>query len=268
MTVTIAQGPAAARTEPGRQVATGATGDILLLAGGGRVWAGHAAGPFTANFFGHGAFVGGLLGEGAFRPEVFADGSLHQGHPANSFTERNVMSLVFEVPNTLLGTTGTIGAWAVVSLYGHAPTQQVARMAHPVIVFYFGGAHDPDKLTWLRGHPRDDRAMFGTSAAGFVAKAAAAAGRVADPDGYGRAVAELFLPDVLTYRVATAASYGYAGRNGRALTDDVLDVQLSTITGAPVDDGILNARRVRPDFPHVGEPWPTPHAETLYGATH
>jgi hypothetical protein len=141
-------------------------------------------------------------------------------------------------------------------------------MGNPVIVFYFGGAKDPGKLIWLRGHPRQDRETFGDHAAAFVAKAAAAAGRVADPEGYGWLVAEGFLPDLLRSRPGTTASYGYAERNGRALTDDVLDVQLATLTGAPVDDGIVNTRRVRPAFPYVGKPWPTTHRTTLYDATH
>jgi hypothetical protein len=268
MTISVARGAGAAATAPGNTVGQGVTEGVLPLTCGGRAWAGHASDPFTANFFGHSAFIGKLMGEGVFQPEVFTDTSLHEGHPANSFTERNVLSLVFEVPNTLLDQSTSLEAWAVVSLYGHAPTIQVARMGHPVIVFYFGAAKDPGKLTWLQGHPRDDRAVFGEHAAGFVAKAAAAAGRTADPAGYGRLVADLFLPDVLSYQLGTTASYGMAGRNGRALTDDVLDVQLSTLTNAPVNVGIDNLRRVRGEFPYVGEPWPTSHSESLYDATH
>lgn len=113
MTVTLARGDAAGRTEPGEQVGQGAVGTEVALSGGGRAWAGKAADPFTANFSGHAAFIGALMGDGALRPEVFSDGSLHEGHPANSFSQRDVMSLVFEVPNSVLGDAGTIGAWAV-----------------------------------------------------------------------------------------------------------------------------------------------------------
>ena len=39
----------------------------------------------------------------------------------------------------------------------------------------------------------------------------------ADPEAYARRVASMFLPDILPYRPATAASFGFAGINGRAL---------------------------------------------------
>lgn len=266
-TVAVARGEQAREGVDGEVLASGRTEQVLPLGGGGRAWAGKAAEPFFANFFAHGAFIGGLVGDGAFRPQVFADPALHEGQPRNTFAERNVMSLVIEIPNAVLGDV-EIGAWAAISLYGHAPQQQVSRMANPVIVFYFGAGVDPEKLTWLRGHPRDDRARFADTAAAFVAKTAAAAGRTADPAGYGRKVAALLLPDMLRYRVGTAASYGFAGRNGRALTDDVLDLQLATITNAPIDDGLTSPGRVRPAFPYVGEPSARRHDESLYDATH
>jgi Domain of unknown function (DUF4331) len=254
-------------TVPGLVVGSGATGAQVELSVGGRVWAGHAADPFFANFFAHGAFIGGLMKDGMFRPEVFTDPHLHDGKPANSFESRNVMSIVLEVPNTLLDTRD-IQAWATISLYGHLPQQQVSRMANPVIVFYFGGGADPEKLTWLRGHPRDDRRVFSESATKFVTQAATAGGRASNPARYAEMVVEELLPDVLTFRVGSFASYGFAGRNGRYLTDDAVDLQLTTITNVPVTEGLKPAPRVRAEFPFVGEPYDVNHAQTLFDATH
>ncbi len=254
-------------TVPGEIVGSGSTGSVIDLSIGGQAWAGHAADPFFANFFGHGAFIGGLMKDGAFRPEVFTDPHLHDGKPANSFDARNVMSIVIEVPNALLSTQ-TIKAWASISLFGHLPQRQVSRMANPVIVFYFGGGADPEKLTWLRGHPRDDRRVFTESATKFVTQAATAGGRAADPSGYATMVVNQLLPDVLTYQVGTFASYGFAGRNGRYLTDDAVDLQLTTITNVPVTEGLKPTGRVRSDFPYVGEPYDADHAQTLFDATH
>jgi hypothetical protein len=254
-------------TVAGDLLGSGTTNTVLPLGNGGSAWAGLAADPFFANFFGHGAFIGALTQRGEFRPEVFTDPHLHDGQPANSFDSRNVMSIVIDVPNSILG-SGTISAWACVSLYGHLPQRQVSRMANPVIVFYFGGGADPEKLTWLQGHPRDDRRVFRDSAIGFVAKAAAAAGRAADPNGYAEHVVDALLPDVLRYRLGSFASYGFAGRNGRALSDDAVDLQLSTITNTPVSEGLKPAGRLRNEFPYVGEPYDVEHRQTLYDATH
>jgi hypothetical protein len=270
--IALAQGAAAISvsqdgTVEGDVLGTGTTGKIIELSNGGRAWAGHAADPFFANFFGHGAFIGGLIGKGEFHPEVFSDPHLHDGKPANSFEQRNVMSIVVEVPNALLD-TDAINAWAVVSLVGHAPQQQVSRIANPVIVFYFGGGADPEKLTWLRGHPKDDRDVFRSTAEAFVTKAATAAGRASDPSGYAKLVVEALLPDVLTYRLGSFASYGFAGRNGRALTDDAVDLQLTTITNTPVTEGLKPPTQLRSKFPFVGQPYSVDHDQTLFAATH
>jgi hypothetical protein len=270
--IALAQGAAAISvsqdgTVEGDVLGTGTTGKIIELSNGGRAWAGHAADPFFANFFGHGAFIGGLIGKGEFHPEVFSDPHLHDGKPANSFEQRNVMSIVVEVPNALLD-ADAINAWAVVSLVGHAPQQQVSRMANPVIIFYFVGGADPEKLTWLRGHPKDDRDVFRSTAEAFVTKAATAAGRASDPSGYAKLVVEALLPDVLTYRLGSFASYGFAGRNGRALTDDAVDLQLTTITNTPVTEGLKPPTQLRIEFPFVGQPYSVDHDQTLFAATH
>ncbi len=267
--VLMASGSAATEGSTGTLLGSGVTGTTITLQGGitGRAWAGHAADPFFANFFGHGAFIGALMNQGAFRPEVFTEPHLHDGKPQNAFEARNVMSIVIEVPNSVLG-VDNINVWATVSLYGHAPQQQVSRMANPVIVFYFGGGADPEKLTWLRGHPKDDLETFATSATGFVTKAATAAGRTTDPSAYASEVVRQLLPDVLRYRVGSYATYGFAGRNGRALTDDAVDLQLTTITNSPVTEGLKPPTRLRVEFPYVGEPYTETHEQTLFDATH
>ena len=44
-------------------------------------------------------------------------------------------------------------------------------------------------------------------------------------------VADLLLPDILTYRLGTQASFSFAVRNGRTLTDDAVAVIVSEETG-------------------------------------
>jgi Domain of unknown function (DUF4331) len=267
--VLMERGDGARHGFTGTLLGEGTTGAVIPLQGGvtGRAWAGHAADPFFANFFGHGAFIGTLMNEGKFKPEVFSDPHLHEGKPANSFEARNVMSIVIELPNSVFG-VDTINTWATVSLYGHAPQVQVSRMANPVIVFYFGGGADPEKLTWLRGHPTDDVSAFAVSAEAFVTKAAAAAGRTPDPAAYAHEVVQQLLPDVLRFRVGSYATYGFAGRNGRALADDAVDLQLTTITNSPITEGLKPSTRLRAEFPYVGEPHTEGHEQTLFAATH
>ena len=73
-------------------------------------------------------------------------------------------------------------------------------------------------------HPAKDRKLFGDRFARAIAKVVSACGTVADPETYGRAVADKLLPNVLPYTVGTQAIFGYGLWNGRLLTDSAPDV--------------------------------------------
>ena len=57
----------------------------------------------------------------------------------------------------------------------------------------------------------------------------------------GRRVVSRFGSLTLPYQLGTAASFDYAGFNGRALNDNVMDNMLSLLTNSPLGTG------VRPD---------------------
>jgi hypothetical protein len=67
-------------------------------------------------------------------------------------------------------------------------------------------------------------------------------------------VARTLLPDVLTYQPGTVAGYGVAARNGRRLTDDVLDVLLSLFANQPISDLIGPEGQYQPSFPYLAAP--------------
>ena len=84
------------------------------------------------------------------------------------------------------------------------------------------------------------------------------AGSAADPDGYGRTLAERLCPVTLAYEVDSAANFGVAGFNGRGLADDVMDVMLTLATNTPLADGVRPGQsRMRDEFPYFGEPFAT-----------
>ena len=77
---------------------------------------------------------------------------------------------------------------------------------------------------------------------------------ISDPDGYGRAVAARLLPDVLPYRVGTAAAFTFAGFNGRALADNAPEVMYGLVTNSAVPTGLVaaSASETRQDkFPYI-----------------
>ena len=66
----------------------------------------------------------------------------------------------------------------------------------------------------------------------------AATGTVDDAEAYGQAVARELLPDVLPYEVGTAATFGFAGRNGRTIADNAPEAMMSLVTGTAIPAGL------------------------------
>jgi hypothetical protein len=64
----------------------------------------------------------------------------------------------------------------------------------------------------------------------------------------------VFFPLVLPFRIGTSASYSFAGINGRALVDDVMDVVTAMYFNRPVDDQVVPMAH-RDQFPYVNEPF-------------
>ena len=72
-------------------------------------------------------------------------------------------------------------------------------------------------------------------------------------------VARLF-PTTLPYVLDSAASFGFAGFNGRAMTDNVENVMLSLQANTPIDQGATVARtNILDEFPYFG----APHADPI-----
>jgi hypothetical protein len=68
-------------------------------------------------------------------------------------------------------------------------------------------------------------------------------------------VASIVLPDILPYRPASVASFGFAGINGRAIGDAALDVVFTLLANRPLAgtvpaDPAANAR----PFPYLAAP--------------
>jgi hypothetical protein len=103
-------------------------------------------------------------------------------------------------------------------------------------------------------HPSEDAAADSTTIADQIAAVVAATGTSADPQGYGRTVAEHLFPDVLPYVVGTPATFGFTTRNGRTLADNAPEAMLSLVTNTAIPSGLKPsaAQDVRSTtFPYV-----------------
>lgn len=231
----------------GEALAQGYTNEEVHLTTGGRVWAGLRGDAFYADGAAAVVFEQAALTQHTYLPTVFEQGF-------NVFGGRNVTSIVLEVPTSALG-QGVVGVWATTSMHGHGESAQIERIGLPLIQPFFN-IDDERNEAHNRRQPHEDRDTGRARIAEIVTLFSRLAGATERPEAYGQAVADLLTPDMLQYRLGSPASFSFATRNGRRLTDDVADVMLSLMTNSPCSDHVASDGRIQPYFPYMAAPHP------------
>ena len=164
------------------------------------------------------------------------------------FIDKKVFGIVLEVPNHALGSNPKIGVWARTLLStgdadgGADDYTKDDRMGRPTINTVFN--HGNAKNVFNSIDPPQDRALFEASFESTLESF----GYTADQ---ADAIADILLPDILTYDYSSSAGY----LNGRRLTDDVIDISLTLVT-----NGQITTDHVGPHtdylrhFPYLGQP--------------
>jgi hypothetical protein len=255
-----ATGREAREVDPrGSLIGFGATEQtIRLWSGNGKAFAGLRSDPF---FFDLGGFRGTVEGVGA---RMFNDGS-----QSDFFESLNTLAIVLEVPDSALGKT--IGVWTTTSSEKGNRDRQVDRMGRPAINTVVNssgpivGADPNAKNVYNGSKPKNDVAKFTAATIAALQSFSALDAEGAYSDSAAAALAGVLLPDVITYDTATAAA---GPLNGRALADDVIDIELRIVTGGdPLGlfddrdaDGAINTDGIGPHsdylamFPYLGMP--------------
>ena len=157
------------------------------------------------------------------------------------FADKNVCSIVLEVPNSELGGK-PVDLWARTLVEGVGGWVQADRGALPAQAVFLVGT---EREAYLAGQPADD--------ARFVASFAHA---LEHTGGYApeeaRLAARTLLPDVLSYDPTRPASFP---GNGRTLTDDAADAFLAVFTNGKVtQDKVGPHGDLLSAFPYLGPP--------------
>jgi len=157
------------------------------------------------------------------------------------FADKNVCSIVLEVPNSELGRQ-PVDLWARTLVEGVGGWVQADRGALPAQAVFLVGT---EREAYLAGQPADD--------ARFVASFAHA---LEHTGGYApeeaRRAARTLLPDVLSYNPTRPASFP---SNGRTLTDDAVDAFLAVLTdGKVTEDKVGPHGDLLSEFPYLGPP--------------
>jgi hypothetical protein len=169
------------------------------------------------------------------------------------FINLNVFSIVVEVPNRLLGPNPNVGIWTrtlVPMMLQPRHVTQVDQMGRPAINTVFN--HGNDKNLFNVTQPAAQRNTVTANGQTFLqlfTSELEALGGYSATQAAG--IAQILLPDVLTFNYTSAAGF----LNGRRLQDDVIDIELNLVTNGKVKtDGVGPHTDYLTVFPFVGTP--------------
>jgi hypothetical protein len=163
---------------------------------------------------------------------------------ADTFAGANILSIILEVPDDMLGRGPLIGAWNTISLRRDGMLVQMDRAGNPS----FNPILNPDDIKdeFNSTDPVDDVKNY----LGPLAEALQRHGYSADE---ATAAAGTLLPDILHYDRTRPAHYP----NGRALTDDVFSARMVFMThGRAKPQGVSPHDDLLAHFPYLGPPNP------------
>ena len=233
----------------GKLWGSGSAGHPIVLTGGTKLWVGLRDDPF---FFDLDAFKGNILG--AANGRMLCDAG-----KVDFFKGLNVSSIVLLVPNAELGGNGkTVGVAANTAVQKGGQWVQVDQMGRPGINTVFNNhlvAGDASvnsvKELFNRTQPSEQTGL------GFKANVIATLKAVSTvfghpyTDAQAAGLADVLVPDVLTYKVGDKGGF----LNGRRLNDDVIDTLLAVGANTPgASDCIGNDSTFSGSFPFEGAP--------------
>ena len=221
---------------------------MSTLAGDGRVFAGVRSDPF---FFDLTGFVGTLFHIGT---DALGD------NPTDLFAGFDTNAIVIEVPDDQLG--GTIGVWGQTQWWDGSTWQLGDQMGRPAINTVFNTKLvDPDatntKNAFNHVPPSEQRTALNGKFRNNVIATLTNINKVLGTGGtdytvqQAQGIADFLLPDILTYDTSKPASFP----NGRALRNDVIDIELGLVTnGVVTSDGVGPHTDYLASFPYLGNP--------------
>jgi hypothetical protein len=166
--------------------------------------------------------------------------------------KRNVIGIVLEVPNTVLGADGPIRIWGRTMAPIDGEMVAVDQAGRPGTNNAFNGPEE-DRLEFDSTPPTEQLSRFSDRFLAFLRSL-----------GYSDAEADdllpAYLPDVLSYDPRKAPGYP----NGRRLTDDTADLLASLLTRGRLTSDLAGPHTdLLHEFPYLGPPHPGESPETV-----
>ncbi len=217
-------GKSAVTLMDGRTVADGDTNSRTKAIGEDHLWAwtGVRSDPFFFDLL-------GFIGTTTFLKTGTQVGTDMLGvTPTDFFKNLNTNAIVMSIPNGQL--PNRIGVWATTSYHNESGWHKADQMGRPAINTVFNPL--ADKNDFNRTAPSRQATAFGgkfvTNVKNGLKFFSSLDSEGAYTDAQAAVLASVLIPDVLVYdRTSTLP----APLNGRALADDVIDVELNITTG-------------------------------------
>ena len=225
--LSLYEGSKAISLNGGRTVAQGHANDGVKTVGTNDVWAwaGVRSDPFFFDLLGFIGTTTSLTGT-----QVGSD-TLGDGEVDNDFFRNlNTNAIVLSIPNSQL--PDTIGVWATTSWYDGTQWHKADQMGRPAINTVFNPSADKNAFN-VTPPSQQATAMGGKFRTNVINGLTFFSGL--DTEGSYTAaqagfLASVLIPDVLAYSRSNPLGFP-APLNGRALADDVIDVELIVTTG-------------------------------------
>ena len=224
-----------------------------------KAWAGVRSDPF---FFDLTGFIGTTT---KLTTGTAVGGDGLGDHPTDFFANLNTNAIVLSIPNSQL--PDRIGLWAQTTWYDGTYWRKADQMGRPAINTVFNPA--ADKNLFNRTPPSQQATAAGgkfrTNVINGLKFFSSLDTEGAYSDAQAGALASVLFPDVLPYSRTSSLP---APLNGRALADDVIDVELNVTTGgdplglfanrdatgAVPGDGVGPHTDYTSTFPYLGRP--------------
>jgi len=171
---------------------------------------------------------------------------------ADFFIDKNVFGIALELRSRLLGKNPKIGVWVrtlVPMTMQPDHLTQADQMGRPAIntVFNHGGEKNIFNLT----QPADQRTTQNGDGKTYLESFEATLQSFGYSSGDAQNIAEILLPDVLTFDYSSSEGF----LNGRQLRDDVIDIELNLVTNGQVKTDMVGPHSdYLSDFPFLGNP--------------
>jgi len=234
--------PNAAPGTLGAEIGNGIIGKPSEFKDGIKSFAGIIEDPFFGNSTALGKFRAQNQ-KGIYDPKVWSsvDG--------NVFKTRIVGSIVLDIPNSML--EKNVYAFFTTDKNENNQWKQVQYSAIPLVSHSLFFADNEIKMKHDQSRPNDDNKLISNIISSNILRNAILAKSQDNPVAYADKTTNIFVPDVIPYKVGTQAKFSEKDINGRSLEDDAMSAVLTLIIGKETDQAIANTKKFTKNFPYV-----------------